>query len=207
MDHTQYVCAACRYGYGLAADGGCEECARGESFSDGTTACTSRCAAFSRNQTVCVEAGFCLWNSKYSVCYREEQSAFVEIVVKEDADVEAVVEALKEEHPGVVVVVGSDEDGRTVVLVQGDEAEMEAIRRLPSECSTETETSALCGGVGEVKDVEAGVVQGAEKGKSGVNKSAFVAGTVVGGIAIVSLIAAVIVQATKLKQSHSFVSL
>ena len=57
------------------------------------------------------------------------QSSFAEIVVKEEANVSAVVEALENEYKDAVVVVVEDASGREVIRVYGDEEVAEAIRR------------------------------------------------------------------------------
>ena len=170
------TCRRCEEGQGLV-NGTCEECAVGQTYSDGTIGCTDVCPAFSDSEEVCRKSGMCVWNEKYRVCYREEQSKFTEIVVEEGKNVSEIVEVL-EENKGVIVVY--DEE-RRVVMVYG---EMEA---------EEAQRVMELGGV-VTEDVDVGqAVDGEELSEEqGFSRGGFIGGVVAGGAVILGLAAAIV---------------
>ena len=150
--------------------------------------CTDKCPAFSGSEALCTQAGFCMWNSKYRVCFAEVQDTFTEITVSEKEQVQAVVAEL--EKQGVVVVVVDEE--RSVIMVYGEEEAVESVRKLVADEAFQEEH-----GIVGVNDIEVH--------KQVMSKGAFVGMTVAGGVAIVGLAGGVAAMALKLfvKQAHS----
>ena len=190
------LCAACVAGYGYDGAGGCTPCSEG-TYSAGTTPCTDKCPAFSGSQDVCLNSGFCQWNSKYRVCYREEASSFVRVEVKTEDEIGRVVEILRDQFAGSVVVVVTDESGRQVIVVQGEDDVLEAIRRIPRQCEDgeeeESGESGLCE-ISGVVDVDVEIEEG------GMSKGGFIAGTTVGGVAIVGLVGGIVAQVIQMRK-------
>ena len=164
----------------------CHQCVAGSNYSDGTAPCSDKCPLFSSSEELCNATGFCLWNSKFRVCYKEERSTFTEIVIEGGQSVEDIKQVFADEGKTVVVVV--DTSGRTVIYVEGEVSVEEATRA----------------GVEVVQEIEAGAVAASEVSSSGegnVSKAAFVSGVTVGGIAIVGLGAGIVMTALNLRST------
>ena len=176
----------------VPTSGACTKC-ENKTYSDGLMPCTDKCPAFSSNETTCKEAGFCLWNSKYRVCYAEQQQTFTEITVTNNADMEKVVEVL--EQGGNVVVVVEDEEGRKVVMVYGDVDVEEAKRELNG---MYTDINTVDAAYKEPENIES---------EEGMSKGVFVGVMATGGIAILGLVAAIVATLVNIKGNKGPISL